>query len=211
MKKVVVMFVFVAINYACNSSTVSTQQLNDQLEEYSLAQDGQNEVIRQDSIKNSRQQMIEEMQSLTLSGFADKDYADLLIIHHRTTQRLAGFEFARGQHLNVARTAEKIASKDNKEMLTLKNFSLRYKQIEKTDSFKVEILQFIKAMSDTVPSTGTVDNRFIDMMIGHEQIAIDISKIYLKYAHDSKLRVIALKIILNNQNEIPKLRSIKPD
>ena len=201
-------FVFVVINYACNSSTNTKQQLKD--EEIYEKSTG-NVSARQDTTKNSRQQMIEDMLNAPMSGFADKDWADLMIIHHRTTQRLADFEFARGQHLTVARTAERIANKDNKEILTFKSFSLKFKPIDKLDSFKVEISQVIKSMSDTVPSIGSVDNRFIDLMIKHQETAIEISKVYLKYTHDAKIKVIAQNIILNSQKEIPKLKSIKPD
>jgi uncharacterized protein (DUF305 family) len=208
-KKVITVLAFIAINYACASSTNGKQELDDQ-ETFNSAEEGAVSKLIEDSVKNIKQQMIEEMQKLSLSGSADRDYADLMIIHHNTTQRLAGFEFARGEHLNVARTAERIASKDNKEMLIFKNFSLSYKQVQQLDSFRVEINQLINGLNDSVPSTITVDSRFIDLMVEHEQTAIDISKVYLKYAKDAKLKIIARNIILNNQKEIPKLKSIKP-
>lgn len=56
------------------------------------------------------------------------------------------------------------------------------------------------------PSTGNVDQDFVQAMTAHHQGAIDMAVAMLKYGHDEQLKRIAQEIIVDQQQEIAAMR-----
>ncbi|MBA1290743.1 DUF305 domain-containing protein [Pseudomonas japonica] len=56
------------------------------------------------------------------------------------------------------------------------------------------------------PSTGDVDQDFVQAMTAHHQGAIDMAVAMLRYGHDEQLKRIAQEIIVDQQQEIAAMR-----
>ena len=54
-----------------------------------------------------------------------------------------------------------------------------------------------------------IDEQFVAMMVPHHQGAIDMAKVYLKYAKDKTLKAMAEQIISSQQKEIEEMKLIK--
>lgn len=213
MKTLLALIILFGFNYKCFSQTYSDDNpfgKKDTVSANRLAT-VQDTSLHTGSMMDIIRRMNEGIDSLKMTGNADKDYADLMIIHHKTAIDMAEMETSFGEHLKVARKAEQIAVVEKKEIIAFAAFTQRYFPTQNLDSFRLEILPVVKSMQHTTHITPTIDNQFIEMMIVHHKGAIDISKLYLKYAKDVKLKALARSIIKANQLEIPKLKSIKPD
>lgn len=203
----------IAVNYGCHSQTNSNTNFFDDSTDTGkkAAPVTQDTSIHKGTIMDIMRQMNEGMNNLKMTGNADKDYAELMLIHHKAAIEMVEMESSFGEHAIVARKAQQIATVQKKETGTLLAFLPRYLPVEKPDSFQYEIVPVIASMQHTTHSISTIDNQFIEMMIVHHKGAIDISRRYLKYSKDAKLKALARNIITANQLEIPKLKTIKPD
>jgi uncharacterized protein (DUF305 family) len=213
MKHILVLLILIAVNYGCRSQTNFNKDFFDIRDTAKKASTSvvKDTSIHTGSIMDIMRQMNKGIDSLKMTGNANKDFADLMIIHHKAAIDMAEMESSFGEHATVARKAQEIASVQKKEIATFQAFLLRYVAGEKIDSFRYQVVPVIASMQHTTHSTSTIDNQFIEMMLIHHNGAIDISKLYLKYAKDAKLKALARRIILANQLEVPKLKKIKPD
>lgn len=213
MKTLLALIILFSLNYKCSGQTYTDDNpfgKKDTISANSVPT-VQDTSLHTGSMLDIMRQMNEGIDSLKMTGNADKDYADLMIIHHKAAIDMAEMETSFGEHVKVARKAEQIAAVEKKEIAAFAAFTQRYFKSEKLDSFNLEIVPVVKSMKHTTHLTSTIDNQYIEMMIVHHKGAIDISKLYLKYAKDLKLKALARNIILSNQKEIRKLKSIKPD
>ena len=55
-----------------------------------------------------------------------------------------------------------------------------------------------------------IDAQFVAMVIPHHQGAINMAKVYLKYARDKTLKAMAEQIVSSQQKEIEEMKLIKP-
>lgn len=213
MKTLLALIILFSFNYKCSAQTYTDDNPFGKKDTNSAnsVPTVQDTSLHIGTIMDIMRQMNDGMDSLKMTGNADKDYADLMIIHHKAAIDMAEMETSFGEHVKVARKAEQIAAVEKKEIAAFAAFTQRHFKSENLDSFNLEIVPVVKSMRHTTHSTSTIDNQFVEMMIVHHKGAIDISKLYLKYARDVKLKALARSIIKANQLEIQKLKSIKPD
>ena len=74
----------------------------------------------------------------------------------------------------------------------------------------MELRQSMKTMSNAshVMSINT-DAQFVAFIIPHHQGAINMAKVYLKYAKHKTLKAMAEQIVLSQQKEIEEMKLIK--
>jgi len=64
-----------------------------------------------------------------------------------------------------------------------------------------------RMMADmTIEPSGDVDRDFVDMMVPHHRLAIDMAVAVLRYGHNEKIRRLAQEIIVTQQQEITAMR-----
>jgi uncharacterized protein (DUF305 family) len=69
-----------------------------------------------------------------------------------------------------------------------------------------------KMMADMmITPSGDVDRDFVAMMVPHHQGAVDMAKAELKYGHNEQLRRLARQIVINQQQQITKMRGAISD
>jgi uncharacterized protein (DUF305 family) len=213
MKTIITLIILFTVNNFCQAQSNSYKNFSSASSDTGKKQAAgvHDTSIHKGTIMDIMRQMKEGIDSLKMTGNADKDYAELMLTHHKAAIDMTELETSFGEHVKVARKAQQIAAVEKKEIVALKASAKRFLPTENLDSFKVKVVPVVASMQHTLHLTPTIDNQFIEMMIVHHQGAIDISNLYLKYAKDVKLKALAQSIIKVNQLEIPKLKFLKPD
>ncbi len=172
------------------------------------------DMSKMDAKKNSMMESMEtmntKMMGMQMTNNPDKDFAGMMKIHHQGAINMANIEMAEGKNNELLKMAAKIKQDQNAEIIQFEKFLTDTKDNSIRDGFGKELMESMKTMSNASHDMSTnIDAQFVSMMISHHQSAINMAKVYLKYANDKSLKAMAEQIVLAQQKEIDEMKLIK--
>lgn len=149
-----------------------------------------------------------EMKAMQSTGNPDNDFASMMKIHHMGALEMAQKEVAQGIDAELKAMAQKMIDAQQQEIAELNTFLSGHQAHGGGDAFHKEVMMQMNSMKMNMDHSGSFDKQFAQMMIPHHQGAIDMSQAYLKSgAHEEKLKIMANKIIADQQKEIGALQA----
>jgi len=157
--------------------------------------------------------MMETIHGLEKKGISDYDLAAEMKEHHKGAIAMADAQLASGTDAVLKQMAQKIKDMQQKEVgeldAMLGQFDDKAKDYDPVDTDA----GLGKAMSDNMQAMmkmpemdqTSVDKSFAAMMAKHHKDGIKMSKTILEFAKDAKFKVMAQKIINDQQREIKEL------
>ena len=205
------LFILVACNNESHEGSHSSDSSSTNTTHHNTDTALNNTSGSQTSMMQIMMQMDEAMKNTTLSGDADRDFAQLMKVHHQSAVEMAQLEVAQGTDTTIKRMAQKMITDQQKEITAFDQFLQSGKTGTSSEAFKKELMASMKTMDHSQHGTGAVDQQFLAMMIPHHQGAIDMAKPYIQYAKDPGLKAIAQTIITTQQAEIKQLQSLQKE
>ncbi|HRO42590.1 MAG TPA: DUF305 domain-containing protein [Flavipsychrobacter sp.] len=206
MKKQFLSILTVTLLAACGeteNSNTNTQQVS--ADTQSLQQPAQ----QTNPLMTAMHTMMQDMQSMEMSGNMDKDFAMLMKRHHQSAIDMANYELQSGSDTTMRNMAEMIIEKQNKENEQLERIIAATSATKNTDTtFATQSKQMMDnshAQSMSVSMTGNADRDFAAMMVPHHQSAIDMAQLYLKQGKNAELKRMAQMMVADQQKEIQEL------
>ena len=198
----IVLAALIAFSYGCgnNSNTEKETEKHD--------------MSKMDAKKNSMMESMEtmntKMMGMQMTNNPDKDFAGMMKIHHQGAIKMANTEMAEGKNNELLKMAAKIKQDQNAEIIQFEKFLTDTKDNSTKEGFGMELMESMKSMSNASHDmSNNIDAQFVSMMISHHQAAINMAKVYLKYAEDKSLKAMAEQIVLSQQKEIEEMKLIK--
>jgi uncharacterized protein (DUF305 family) len=165
------------------------------------------------SMMSIMQRNMDQMKSMKSTGNADKDFAAMMKAHHIGAVEMAQLQLAQGTDAQLKQMAQKIIDEQQKEITQFDAFlsntnTQTSNSTQSNSTFHQQVTGHMDNMHMEMDHSGSIDKQFAQMMIPHHQGGIDMSRAYLKAgAQDSKLKVMANKIIADQQREINELQA----
>ena len=154
--------------------------------------------------------MMQDMKTMQMTGDPDNDFAMMMKSHHMGAIEMANIEISSGKDADLKAMAQKMISDQQKEINEFNSFLSSHNPHSKTDFADNAMKMMDKSSSMSLNMHGAdVDLDFASMMIQHHQDAVDMSKEYLKTAHEPAIKTIAQNIISSQQKEIKELNDWK--
>ena len=198
----IVLAVLITFSYGCgnNSNTEKVTEKHDMSK-----MDG-----KKNSMMESMETMNTKMMGMQMTNNPDKDFAGMMKIHHEGAINMANIEIAEGKNNELLKMAAKMKQDQNAEVIQFEKFLTDTKDNSKIDGFGMELMESMKSMSNASHDMSTnIDAQFVSMMIPHHQGAINMAKVYLKYAKDKNLKAMAEQIVSSQQKEIEEMKLVK--
>lgn len=167
------------------------------------------EAGQQKSMMQIMMQMDNSMNNTQLTGDADRDFAQMMKVHHQSAVEMAQLEIAQGANQEVKSLAQRMISEQQKEIAAFDQFLQSGKKGTTSPDYQKELKASLKGMDHSQHGNGTIDEQFLMMMIPHHQGAIDMATPYLKYAKDPTLKTLAQNIITSQQAEITEMKELQ--
>lgn len=155
--------------------------------------------------------MSAEMDAMQMTGDADHDFANMMIMHHQGAIDMANKELEKGDVAELRSMAQSIIDKQEAEQNELNAFLETHTPESSTagQEFDMEIMTFMDKAdrnADLQVITGDVDHDFAMLMIIHHQSASDVAQSLLHHGHHEELMEMA-RIMIDDQNmEIKQLQ-----
>lgn len=198
----IVLAVLITFSYGCSNNS-NTEKVTEK-----------HDMSKMDGKKNSMMESMEtmntKMMGMQMTNNPDKDFAGMMKIHHEGAINMANIEIAEGKNNELLKMAAKMKQDQNAEIIQFEKFLTDTKDNSKREGFGTELMESMKSMSNASHDMSTnIDAQFVAMMVPHHQGAIDMAKVYLKYAKDKTLKAMAEQIVSSQQKEIEEMKLIK--
>jgi uncharacterized protein (DUF305 family) len=152
-----------------------------------------------------------------LTGDADADFARLMITHHRSAVDMARIELQYGGDGAVLGLAKRIAAQQPEiDQLTAwrKTHSTRAPADAAADGAAANAgyatasdRMMSGMMGDSMAHSGNADRDFVKMIIPHQQGAIDMANVQLRYGRDPELKALAQKVVSTGQAQMAEMNA----
>jgi uncharacterized protein (DUF305 family) len=158
-------------------------------------------------------EMMGQMDAVTMSGNTDLDFARMMLAHHRGAVFMADLELRNGKNAAMRQLATTIKADQQVEIGELKQsiYRLRsapanYQPRNPSDPFTSKMKASMDdMMNDTPPVGADADSSFNRLMTLHHQSAVAMARAELTHGRDAKLQELARKIIVAQEKEIQQL------
>lgn len=155
--------------------------------------------------------MMQKMHTMKMSGDVDRDFAEMMILHHQGAIDMAKAELAGGTDSAIRGMAKGIISAQQGEIAEMRDILKSLPAAapgKKEDASGDALMQSMEGMMDskTVPS-GNMDKDFVNAMIPHHNGAVEMAKVELQYGRDQKLKAMAQKMIDDQNREIAEMKA----
>ena len=198
----IVLAVMITLSYGCSNNSNTEKEIE------------KHDMSKMDGKKNSMMESMEtmntKMMGMQMTNNPDKDFAGMMKIHHEGAINMVNIEIAEGKNNELLKMAAKMKQDQNAEIIQFEKFLTDTKDNSKREGFGAELMESMKSMSNASHDMSTnIDAQFVAMMVPHHQGAIDMAKVYLKYAKDKTLKAMAEQIVSSQQKEIEEMKLIK--
>jgi len=170
--------------------------------------------------------MHKDMEQMEMSGNPDKDFATMMIRHHKGAIDMSERELSEGKDQKLKEIAQNTIDKQTKDIEELKKFSDENTAMNKQTNMKKEeteneqmvggkkhmmtgSMKDMKKDMNNMELSGDADKDFAEMMIMHHQAAVKMSEEYLDEGNKQELKTLAQKMIDDNKMDIEKLKEWK--
>ncbi len=189
-----------------NISSTSKNEVDNNLISY---------LEEQDKIMNA---MIEDMKNIPNTKDPALDFLHGMIPHHVSAIAMSNSLLKYGgKNQDIKQIAEEIVKAQTKEIEDMKKLIKEIEENPKIDETKeTEYLkEYNKLINDSMTHSleqsdnpKSVDEAFVQEIIMHHQMAVDMSKIILKYTDNEKITKLAQDIIEAQEKEIKYMEEI---
>lgn len=146
-----------------------------------------------------------QMQSHTLTGDPDYDFATMMLLHHKGGVSMANIEIGEGTDAKIRNLAEAIKESQLKDTDVLKEFISAHKNSEPDTAFlremKAQLDDSNNDMQNTMQMRGNTDQLFRTLMAIHHEHGEALMRIYLKYGKYETLKALAQKMLQEHENQ----------
>ena len=161
--------------------------------------------------------MMEEMNTMTMTGDFDLDYATMMIPHHQSAVEMAEMYLPKAKDEKIKSMAQTIITSQKKEIDELKvliaNHNTAGKKNAHTegheDGERNGLMEAMNTMMDKMKGmkmSGDADKDFVIMMIPHHESAVMMSKSELSHGKHIEMKKMAQKIIEDQNMEIKQFQ-----
>lgn len=150
--------------------------------------------------------MMPDMMALKMSGDPDHDFAMMMRSHHQTALAMVQAYLPGAADGELKGMAQKMLTDQQQEIGEMDAFMADHKPARKEPATGNELMKVMHNMPAMDNMPANPDQHFATMMIPHHQGAIDMSRVYLKAAKDSKMKAMAESIITAQEAEIKQLQ-----
>ena len=181
---------------------------------FSCKDDADEGIIVQDHDKNEfmtiMHNMNSKMHSMQMTGDADHDFANMMVIHHQGAIDMANKELEKGNDATIKSMAQQIIDKQTAEKTELTAWLQSHTPISNAEGqeFHMEMTEVMEKMEnwkDIQVLTGDADNDFAQLMIVHHQTATDNAQSILHHGHHDDIKEMAKMMIEDQNKEITDL------
>lgn len=171
-------------------------------------------ILVQDHDKNGfmtiMHNMNAQMSAMKMTGDADHDFANMMILHHQGAIDMANQELEKGNDATIKTMAQQIIDKQTAEKATLTSWLASHKLEPNAEgqAFDAEMTKVMEKMSnwkDIQVLTGDADNDFAQLMIVHHQTATDNAQSILHHGQHDEIKQMAKTMIEDQNKEITDL------
>ena len=151
-----------------------------------------------------------DMQNAEVTGVPDVDYATLMRIHHQSAVEMADIANAQGKDPEVKTIAAQMKAEQQKEIAVFDSILQAEIKGDTSEKFATGFKGSIKSMDHSTMQVQTsIDREFLQLMIPHHQGAIEMSRAYLPYSKNARLKTIAENILSSQQKEIETMKVLQ--
>lgn len=153
--------------------------------------------------------MMTDMHSAKPSGNPDRDFAAMMISHHKGAVQMARAELASGSDAEIRKLAEDIIAAQEDEIAEMERVmtALPEGDVQANSASYDALMGSMHGMMSEHPTpTGNTDKDFVQSMIPHHEGAVEMAKVQLQYGRDEKLRTMARKMIDDQTREISQMK-----
>lgn len=162
------------------------------------------------SIKEAMDKMMQNMQSMQMTGDPDHDFAMMMKMHHQGAIDMSNIELSKGTNANLKQVAQETINESQKDINDLNTFLGSHQPSKKSD-FGQKQMDKMKSMNMGMDMGSDVDKNFAMMMSMHHQAGIQMAKDYLKVATAEEAKKIANNTIKSNSEGLKKLKAYSTD
>ncbi|GAA4919860.1 hypothetical protein GCM10023313_24440 [Mucilaginibacter defluvii] len=170
-------------------------------------------AIQSDPLMESMNKMMKQMHAQQMKGNVDYDFASMLKAHHQGAIDMARIELQQGKDASMKKMAQKILTKQTKEVAQLNQLIAKLQNSTKNYDPANKQSGAGKAMSDNMMemmkpgnmSMSSIDHEFADMMTKHHKDGIMMAKSIVTYSKSAKLKSMAQQSIPEQTQEIREM------
>lgn len=165
-----------------------------------------------DVLMQSMSSMMDEMHNLEMSGDPDKDFAEMMVIHHQGAVDMAKAELAFGKDTVIRNMASSILSAQKSEIAKMQAIISSLPKVQSVthmDRANDPLMKSMNGMMDAshnTPMSGDVDRDFVTMMIPHHEGAVEMAKVQVRQGRNAALKKMAQQMIDDQTREIGQFR-----
>jgi uncharacterized protein (DUF305 family) len=161
------------------------------------------------SLRDTVQQLAQQLDTVRRIGCWDEDFARLMAIHHTGAQRLAAVEVSQGRDSTLRALAQHVLKgheRDN-DVLTLAlarqpPSGQEYRPGNVKDPFVRRIAAALAPLRQLPPTSGPIDADFATLMQVHHQSGVALAQAELAFGKDAELKDAARRIVQDEQAEV---------
>lgn len=154
-----------------------------------------------------------QMQSQTLTGDPDYDFATMMLLHHKGGVSMANIEIGEGSDAGIRNLAEAIKVSLLKDTDILKEFLNAHRDSEPDTAFlqdmKIHLENSNNDMQNTMQMKGNTDQLFRTLMAIHHEHGEEIMRVYLKYGKHETLKTLGQKMLQEHEKQRILLESFQ--
>ena len=163
-------------------------------------------------------QMKEEMNTMTMTGDFDLDFATMMIPHHQSAVEMAEMYLPKAKDEKIKSMAQNIITSQKKEIEDLKGLIANHNTAGKKDAHMDkghgdgehnELMEAMNTMMDKMKGmqmSGDADKDFVTMMIPHHESAVMMSQNEISHGKHFEMKKMAQKIIEDQNMEIKQFQ-----
>lgn len=181
----------------------------------SCQDDNEDGIMVQNHDSNTMMQIVHamsaKMDSMTMTGDPDQDFAMMMTMHHQGAIDMGNEELASGDDATMKAMAQKVIETQTVEKTMLTEFMNSHAvEAPAIEEFKMEIISSMEKMKqakDLRVINGDTDNDFATLLITHHQSAIEMADAEVYYGKHPEIVAMAQKMITDQQKEIKDLQA----
>ena len=217
MKKNILVITVLAVSIVCFQACKDSDSSKKTTIDTATHNDAMTNTYNGDTMTESSQ-MLEEMNTMTMTGDFDLDFATMMIQHHQSAVEMAEMYLPKGKDGKIKSLAQNIITSQKKEMEDLRNMIANHKTSGKKDEHADksqgngehdELMQAMDTMMDKmkgIQKSGDPDKDFVTMMIPHHESAVMMAENEISHGKNFDLKKMAQKIIKDQNMEIKQFQ-----
>jgi len=157
--------------------------------------------------------MMEKMHGMKMTGDPDRDFAEMMIVHHQGAIDMAKAELASGKDTAIRSMASGIVAAQDGEIAEMRRIVSSLPEPPANPAVDPATDPLMKSMNGMMDAghnaqpTGDVDKDFVRMMIPHHEGAVAMAKVQMQQGRNAELKRMAQKMIGDQTREIGQLKS----